>query len=161
MKLRFILYSLWVIFIFSSCGASKQGNQVRINKEVDKIINYAGNFTGVPYKPGGATPKGFDCSGFTQYVFREFNYRFPRTTGEQSQTGIKVDKKEVRPGDLVFFTGTNSRSKNVGHVGIVVDSNGKGNFLFIHASTSKGVTVTSSLESYYKPRYLLARRIIR
>jgi cell wall-associated NlpC family hydrolase len=161
MKLRFILYFLLAIFIFSSCGASKQSNQIRANKEVNKIINYASDFTGVPYKPGGTTPKGFDCSGFTQYVFKEFNYLLPRTTGEQSLMGIKVDKKEVRPGDLVFFTGTNSRSKNVGHVGIVVDANGKGNFLFIHASTSKGITVTSSLESYYKPRYLLARRIVR
>ncbi|MDR2056772.1 MAG: C40 family peptidase [Dysgonamonadaceae bacterium] len=161
MKLRFIFYFLFVAFFLSSCGASKYSSQNTTNKEINKIIGYAGNFTGTPYKAGGSTPKGFDCSGFTQYVFKKFNYYLPRTTQEQSKMGTSVNKKNIRPGDLVFFTGKNKNSKRVGHVGIVVDVNRKGNFLFIHASTSRGVTVSSSLESYYKSRYLLIRRIVR
>jgi cell wall-associated NlpC family hydrolase len=161
MKLRFIFYCLIVASFLSSCGTSKYSNQSRDNKEVNKIIEYAGSFTGVRYKAAGSTPKGFDCSGFTQYVFKKFNYRLPRTTQEQSRVGVSVNKKELQPGDLVFFTGKNRNSKIVGHVGIVVNANGKGNFLFIHASTSRGITVSSDTESYYKPRYLLARRIIR
>jgi cell wall-associated NlpC family hydrolase len=77
------------------------------------------------------------------------------------QIGIRLDKREIRPGDLVFFTGRNARSKKVGHVGIVVDSGKNGNFIFIHASTSKGVTVTSSTEDYYRERYLSARRVVK
>jgi cell wall-associated NlpC family hydrolase len=161
MKLRFVFYCLFIVLFLSSCGASRYSNQSRANKEVNKIIEYAGNFTGVRYKAGGSTPKGFDCSGFTQYVFKEFNYRLPRTTQEQSRVGASINRKELRPGDLVFFTGKNRNSKTAGHVGIVVDANGKGNFLFIHASTSRGITVSSNTESYYKPRYLLARRIVR
>jgi cell wall-associated NlpC family hydrolase len=152
---------LLTLLLLSSCGASKYNTQTRTGKEINKIIEYAGSFTGVRYKAGGSTPKGFDCSGFTQYVFKEFNYRLPRTTSEQGRVGVKIDKKkDVQPGDLVFFTGKNKNSKTVGHVGIVVDANRKGNFLFIHASTSRGITVSSNTESYYKTRYLLARRII-
>jgi cell wall-associated NlpC family hydrolase len=160
-RLQFILYSVFALLLFSSCGASKYGAPKSADREVRRIIEYAGNFTGVPYKTGGNTPKGFDCSGFTQYVFKEFNYRLPRTTQEQGRIGKTVDKKKLRPGDLVFFTGNNKNSKTAGHVGIVVDANRKGNFLFIHASISRGVTVSSSTESYYKPRYLMARRMIR
>jgi cell wall-associated NlpC family hydrolase len=156
MKFRFIIYFIAAIFLFTSCGASKNG----VRSLNSKIINYAGQFTGVPYKTGGATPSGFDCSGFTQYVFNKFNYHLPRSTAEQSKAGINVDKKNIKQGDLVFFTGKNQKSRKVGHVGIVVESSGKGNFLFIHASTSKGVTISSSLESYYKQRYLSARRIV-
>jgi cell wall-associated NlpC family hydrolase len=157
MKLRFIFYFLCVAFFLSSCSVSKYRSQNTTNK----IIEYAGNFAGVPYKAGGSTPKGFDCSGFTQYVFKKYNYYLPRTTQEQSKMGKSIDKKNIQQGDLVFFTGKNKNSKQVKHVGIVVDVNRKGNFLFIHASTNQGVTVSSSLESYYKPRYLLVRRIIR
>jgi cell wall-associated NlpC family hydrolase len=160
-KLRFILYLVLVLFLLSSCGTSKYSTQKHADKEVENMIKYAGSFTGTPYKIAGSTPKGFDCSGFTQYIFKKFNYHLPRATQEQSKVGIKVDKKNaIKPGDLVFFTGKNKNSKTIGHVGIVVDANGKGNFLFIHASSSRGVTVSSDTESYYKPRYLLARRII-
>ena len=144
----------------SSCRSSKYESLKYSNKEVERVIKYASGFMGAPYKYGGTTPSGFDCSGYVQYVFKEFNYRLPRSTSEQSKTGMQINKKDIKPGDLVFFTERDSRSKKVGHVGIVVDSDGKGNFLFLHASSSKGVTVTSSLETYYKPRYLLTRRII-
>ena len=161
MKFRTILYLLFIVFCMSSCGTSKYGSQKYSNKEIDRIIKYASEFVGSPYKYGGVTPKGFDCSGYVQYVFNEFNYRLPRNTDGQSKTGVPVNKKDIKPGDLVFFTGRDSRLKKVGHVGIVVDSDRKGNFIFIHASTSKGVTVTSNLETYYKSRYLSARRIVK
>ena len=159
MKFWASLYLLFIVFCMSSCGVSKQNIQKYTNEDAEKVIKYASEFVGVPYKYGGATPKGFDCSGYVQYAFSAFNYRLPHSADGQSKTGIPINKKGIKPGDLVFFTGRDSRSKNIGHVGIVVDSDGKGNFIFIHASTSKGVTVTSSLETYYKSRYLLARRI--
>jgi cell wall-associated NlpC family hydrolase len=184
MKLRYIYYFISVVCLLSSCGTSKYGAQKRTNgatkvvnnyhqntketketkktKDAEKIAKYAGSFTGTRYRSGGTTPKGFDCSGFTQYVFKEFNYRLPRTAREQSKAGRSVDKrKDIRPGDLVFFTGSNQKSRTPGHVGIVVEVNGKGNFLFIHSSSSRGITVSSDTESYYKARYLTARRIIK
>ena len=145
----------------SSCGTSKYGSLKYNNKEVEQVIKYASEFMGTPYKYGGTTPRGFDCSGYVQYIFKEFNYRLPRNTNEQSKTGLRINKKDIKPGDLVFFTGRDSKSNRVGHVGLVIDSDKKGNFIFIHASTSKGVTITSSVESYYKQRYLSARRILR
>jgi cell wall-associated NlpC family hydrolase len=162
MKLRFIFYVGFFLILFSSCGTLRHGSQRRTDKEISKIIRYAGNFTGTSYRTGGNSPKGFDCSGFIQYVFKEFNYRLPRTTVEQSKMGTKIaGRKKIRPGDLVFFTGKNQRSKKVGHAGIVVDVNGRGNFRFIHASTTGGVMISRDTESYYKSRYLLARRIVK
>ncbi|MBE6929186.1 MAG: C40 family peptidase [Clostridia bacterium] len=123
------------------------------SQERQDIINYAMKFLGTPYKYGGNTPKGFDCSGFTQYVFKHFGYSLNRSSSAQINNGEKIMTEDLLPGDLVFF----SRSGYaVGHVGIYVGDN-----QFIH-STSPGdvVKVSSMDESYYVSRYVGARRIL-
>lgn len=127
---------------------------------VNDLLTEAGRHTGKRYRRGAKGPNAFDCSGFSSYVFRQFGYNLSASSREQFTQGEKIDRKELRKGDLVFFTGRNSRSKTVGHVGIVVSAdNETGSFSFIHASTSQGIRIDSN-DGYYSKRYIGARRVI-
>lgn len=112
-----------------------------------------------PYRYGGTTSRGFDCSGFTSHVYREFGYNLDRSSRDQAKQFPAVSKRDLKTGDLVFFEGR-SHNGNVGHVGIVTENKGNGEFKFIHASVNKGVIVSSSNEAYYASRYLKAGRVI-
>ena len=115
------------------------------------VVDYAMNFLGTPYVWGGTSPSGFDCSGFTRYVFQNLGYGLNRTAGQQLSNGYSVSS--LQPGDLVFFTGTYYTSAPASHVGIYIGDNE-----FIHAA-SGGVRITSLSDSYYASRYIGARRI--
>ena len=118
----------------------------------EKIIATAKQYIGVPYVWGGSTPSGFDCSGYVQYVFRLHGITLPRTSKEQFTVGSWVSKANLKPGDLVYF---NTDGSGVSHLGIYI-----GNNQFIHASSSKGVTITSLSNSYWAARYYGARRVL-
>ena len=125
---------------------------------ISDLLGEANRYIGRPYVHGAKGPRAFDCSGFTSYVYRQFGYKISPSSRTQYTEGTTVDRKDLRKGDLVFFTSRRS-GKNVGHVGIVVSAdNSTGNFKFIHASI-KGVKV-SDFEGYYLGRYVGARRII-
>lgn len=107
------------------------------------------------------SPKGFDCSGFTSYVYKEFGYKLNRTASGQLSNGTRVSRSELKPGDLVFFGGRGG-GRGIGHVGIVTAVDGNGHdFTFIHASCSKGITENHSSNSYYKVRYRNACRVLK
>lgn len=127
--------------------------------EVCELLEYAKSFIGTRYRSGSSSPNGFDCSGFTSYVFKNFGYQLTRSSRSQVSDGTPVAKNDLQPGDLVFFNGR-SVGKRVGHVGIVTEVKGDGKFNFIHSSNGKGVTVSSSEEAYYKRRYVGASRVI-
>lgn len=123
------------------------------NKNSDKIINTALSYRGVKYRFGGATPAGFDCSGLVMYVYNQHGIKLPRTADKQYEVGTPIkSKKDLRPGDLVFFE---TYEKGASHVGIYQGAN-----QFIHASSSRGVTVTQLTDIYFAPRYLGARRVL-
>lgn len=126
------------------------------------ILSLARTFTGVRYRRGGMSPKGFDCSGFTSYIFSQFGYELKRSSRDQYRcNGEEVDPMQVQPGDLIFFTGSNSRSKAVGHVGIVVDGDPvTGEITFIHSACSSGITVSTTTEPYYAKRFVGVKRVI-
>lgn len=125
---------------------------------VNDLLSEARTHIGKRYVHGAKGPNQFDCSGFSSYVFRQFGYSLSPSSRMQYTQGEPVDRKDLRKGDLVFFTSRRS-GKNVGHVGIVVSAdNEKGTFKFIHASV-KGVKI-SDFEGYYVPRYIGARRVI-
>jgi len=122
-----------------------------------QLVIYAQGFIGTPYKTAGNTPKGFDCSGFTQYVFKQYNYSLPRNSKQQAKHGFPKTIREVKMGDLVYF-GVNKQGVN--HVGIIVE-NRANNLHMIHVSSSKGVVTTNIHASkYWKNRLLGFRRII-
>lgn len=110
------------------------------------VVATAKKYLGCKYVYGGTTPSGFDCSGFTQYVYKQCGVSLNRTSDAQASNGTAVSKSNLQPGDLVIFTG---------HVGIYI-----GNNKFIHAANpSKGVITTSLSDSYYTKTYKTARRI--
>lgn len=116
------------------------------------VVKRAAKYKGVPYKFGGVTPKGFDCSGYVQYVFKNCHATLPRSADEQVLKGVFVTKKQLRPGDLVFFT---TYAAGASHVGIYA---GEGKFW--HVSSSKGTMLSSMNDEYWKPRYYGARRVL-
>jgi cell wall-associated NlpC family hydrolase len=117
------------------------------------LISFAKNFLRTNYRYGGSSPTGFDCSGFTKYVFGKFGLLIPHKAAAQAQLGSPVPKNELFPGDLVFFTGRATTVVN--HVGIYI-----GHDQFIHAASGAGTVCINSLnEKYYQAHYKSARRI--
>ncbi|MBL7870664.1 MAG: C40 family peptidase [Cyclobacteriaceae bacterium] len=146
-----------ILILFGSCASARRA-RVR-EEQVNAVIQAARSFTGTPYKWGGTTRAGMDCSGLTGNAYRAINLELPRTTDDQVLMGEKVKLKKVIPGDLVFFA-TGKRKRDITHVGIVTDIKARDNVKFIHASTSLGVVETNLYSDYYKRRFRTARRII-
>lgn len=120
----------------------------------NQVVEYAKKYLGYKYVAGGSSPKGFDCSGFTTYVFKHFGISLNRASKGQIKNGVAVEKSKLQAGDLVIFN--NESNSAIGHVGIYIGS-GK----FIHAANKKeGVTITELSMSYYSKRYVGARRVI-
>ncbi len=125
-------------------------NSTDLNTLRYDIASYASSsdFLGIPYVDCGCSTSGFDCSGFVVYVYAQFGFKLSHYTGDLKKTGTKVSKKDLLPGDLVFF-------RKYHHVGIYL---GDGNF--VHASSGKGRVVISTLKKgFYKEKYSGARRI--
>ena len=120
-----------------------------------EIVEYAKQYLGYKYVSGGASPStGFDCSGFTTYVYKHFGISLNRSSSAQINNGVAVEKSDLKLGDIVLFN--NDANTKIGHVGIYV---GNGNF--IHASNpSDGVKITTLESGYYAKRYVGARRVI-
>ncbi len=117
------------------------------------LVGTALALRGTPYRNGGTDPQGFDCSGFTQYVFSQYGLSLPREVREQFRVGKSVKTDDLAPGDILFFTTTDPGPS---HVGIAI-----GGDQFVHAPSSTGVVRVERLtSSYWSPRYLGARRIV-
>jgi cell wall-associated NlpC family hydrolase len=115
------------------------------------LVGTALSLRGTPYRNGGSDPSGFDCSGFTQYVFAQHGLALPRDVREQFRQGRSIDSRALLPGDLVFFSTTDP---GVSHVAIVV-----GGDEFVHAPSSTGVVRVEHLSaSYWSQRFVGARR---
>lgn len=116
-----------------------------LNEVIDSLI-------GTPYKYAGTTESGFDCSGFTSYVFAKFNIELPHSSKAQNDEGYWIKKEDLRPGDLVFF---NTDGRGISHVGIYI-----GDGQFAHSANGSGVTKTGLDDAYYAKRYVSARRVM-
>lgn len=128
---------------------------------IDSVINFAYSLVGCPYKYGGTTPAGFDCSGFVQYVYGKFGINIPRIPIEMAKISNKVELQNVKPGDLLYFKGSDKSSDNIGHVAIVVE-NKNGKIKMIHSTSSKGVIINDFEQyDYWKTRFLFASRLKR
>ena len=137
----------------SSKTESSQPLSVEGQTLADKIVAYSKTLLGVPYVWAGYSTNGFDCSGFTKYVFAKFGISLPRSSYAYSSIGTKVSRSELQKGDILLWD--TEKNGTVGHVGIYI-----GDGMFIHASSSKRKVVTRAL-STYNEKYLGARRVIK
>jgi cell wall-associated NlpC family hydrolase len=181
LRMKNILVLLVASIVVISCGSSKNvstkkntGSKTvaktenlrkldskfdgKVSKSIDNMLKDAEKYIGTPYKFGGNTSSGFDCSGFTVKVFEENDFKLPRRSSDQAEAGEKIDIKEVKPGDLLFFA--TAGGSRVSHVGIVHDIGNDGEVKFIHASTSKGVMISSLNEKYWNNAFLHAQRVL-
>lgn len=121
------------------------------NESANDVISYAKRFIGTRYVYGGRSPSGFDCSGFTGYVYQKFGVSLPRTSGAQYSATTRVSKANLQAGDLVFFS---TGGKSIGHVGIYI-----GNNQFIHSPSSGRTVCIESMSGYYAKTYFGGGRV--
>ncbi|MCA1801164.1 MAG: NlpC/P60 family protein [Rhodothermaceae bacterium] len=136
-----------------SCASTEPATMGPSPSEMEqRLLKAFDHWKGVPYRLGGQTTSGVDCSAFIMLVYRDqFNMNLPRTTDQQLNFGQQVSANRLRIGDLVFFqTGRNTR-----HVGILL-RDGR----FMHASTSQGVMISHLSETYWNQRFIQARRVM-
>jgi hypothetical protein len=159
-----IVAAIAIVLLLQGCGPKVQVTYIPREKQpvageiqgddretVLQLKRHYQRWRGTPYADGGMSPAGIDCSGFTVLAYRElFDLPLPRTAGEQAGSGREVSKTALQPGDLVFFhTGLWQK-----HVGIYLADD-----QFIHASLSRGVTISSLDDTYWREKYWQARRM--
>lgn len=159
--MKLLLLVLSILLLISGCSSKKVSKPSykakKTTKQSENWINRAlfkeyAKWDGTPYKYGGTSLRGVDCSSLMQIIYRDaFGLKIPRTTASQAKIGYQVNKSSSREGDLVFFkTGWNTR-----HSGILIEK-GK----FIHSSTKYGVIISSLNNPYWKSKYWQTRRIL-
>ena len=168
-KILLLLISLMIVV---SCGSRKSTTTKpssvplrhltsdfngRNSNAVDKILSEAEDFLGTPYKLGGTSKTGLDCSGLVIVSFGN-KVKLPRRSQDQAQQGKRIEVENIKPGDLLFFDTTNSGG--VTHVGIVKEIRNQGEITFIHASTTHGVMISSLNDRYWNKAFLFARRVL-
>ncbi len=161
---RFLLLpALATLLVMAGCGGS--GGATRESHRSGtgtteaggvrgRLVHEARSWLGTPYNYGGLSRSGIDCSGLTSRIFHAAGLELPRTARDQFETGTLImNGRDVRPGDLVFFR--NTAGRGITHVGIFIGSGS-----FIHASTRRGVIVSSFAEAYYRDHYAGARNVL-
>lgn len=161
--MKLLLSFLLLLFsLTSKCQHFKGSTKDSLN--IDSLVSFCKKHIGTHYKYGSINPStGFDCSGFVYHVFSHFNIKVPRSSIDYLNTGKTIHPDSFKIGDIIVFTGTNSKNRNPGHVGIIM-SNAGDELLFIHSSSNKkhsGVKLSTYKESpYYEKRFLKIVRIV-
>ena len=128
----------------------------------DRIIDEARQWMGTPYRRGGNGPKVFDCTGFTKFIFGKFGYNLGRTVPAQAGDGKELigNLSDLQKGDILIFA-SRPNKRRMGHAGIFIGMDSTGtNFSFIHAAVHGGIQINNLKETYYRDRFLGARRIL-
>ena len=153
-----ILYGWYKIeggYISADYAVEAKADEVARSGLGQQIADYALQFKGYRYVHGGASPSGFDCSGFTSYIYKQFGYSISRTCSGQLDNGVPVSMGELQPGDIVIFNKSNP-SVRATHVGLYI-----GDGQFIHASTARvGVIISKLSDAYYTTGFVGGRRIV-
>ncbi|GMQ28858.1 C40 family peptidase [Algoriphagus confluentis] len=152
---RTSLFLFLVAVLAFSCKSKKR---IAEESPAFTVIQTAKSYRGTPYKFGGTTRAGMDCSALVFHAYYSVGINLPRMSADQSKVGQKIKIQEVQPGDLLFFA-TGKRKNQVSHSGIVTEAD-KNDIRFIHASTSLGVTEDYLSNSYWKKAFLFATRIL-
>lgn len=151
-----VCFALLLISIISLGGCKSK--KISKGDPAFKVIAKAKSYQGTPYKYGGTTRSGMDCSALVFHAYYSIGINMPRTSNDQSQLGQKVAMKEIRQGDLLFFA-TSKKKNQVTHSGIVTEVQ-DGEVRFIHSSTSLGVTEDYLSSKYWADTFLFAKRIL-
>ncbi len=151
---KFFCLGIFAFFLFGCTATPAVYKKPHLSSYQNTIVQTALSLLGTPYRYGGTTPKGFDCSGFVKYVYNQsVDLKLPRLAKHQSRTGKSISLRHLRPADIVYFKIKGQKSP---HVGIFI-----GNGKFIHAPSSGGKVNIQSLGSkYWSQRYRGARRLI-
>lgn len=153
-----LLLFVFIIFLSAHPLIAQKKKKIRQQKTYT-VIKTAKTYMGTPYRYGGTSGKGIDCSGLMLRSFEKANYKLPRTALEQSKFGKKVNKKRIKPGDIVFFKFKAKGKKSWYHSGLVTSViNDKPKF--IHASSSRGVVESDLTKDYYWKSIKGFRRVI-
>jgi len=134
----------------------KFGKTVVANGTALEVLEEAKSYLGTKYQYGGFTKSGIDCSGLVCNAYTAVDVAMERRSVDQSKQGIAVNLIDIKPADLLFF---NTSGNGISHAGIV-ESIKNDEIFFIHASTSKGVIISSLEDKYWKPRFVIARRVL-
>lgn len=162
-----ILFLLLAFWSLQSCSSKRsvsarenqrQENPAVVKTKADLIIDTAKQYEGTPYLFGGNSSSGMDCSGLIFVSLKEHGIDFPRISHEMAQEGRRIGVGQVQKGDLLFFK-TSSRGRRINHVGLVVQVT-EDDIRFIHASTSRGVMVSSLTEKYWSNAFVQASRFL-
>ena len=167
---QLVLFLFFLVPAFTFAGGDSlslktihQGDTLILNHYVDSlenaIVSYSATFLKSPYRYGGHSRKGFDCSGFVSTVYKNFGITLPHSSRGMFTTGQPIELQDVRKGDLILFKNTNHRRKGIGHVGIVTDIR-DGNIVFIHSATHLGVRYDNLSAPYYTRHYYKAIRLV-
>ena len=156
--LCFVLLSAMLVQTDIHQTSSVQSSITNDSLKTDSLIQWASQYLKKPYCYGANPPQCFDCSGLVKHVFKQFGVSLPNSSGSIATTGQFVSFNHAKAGDLIFFTGRQSNTETVGHVGIVTHMQSDSIF-FIHASVNAGVIVSNSKEAYYSQRLLFVKRV--
>ncbi len=166
----FLFISLFLLVFLDSCKSSKKSSSSsqtpqKLSRKEKKRLNNSviltsKKFIGTPYKWGGTTRAGMDCSGLLYTSYQLNNITIPRSSAQQAEFGKKVGINSLREGDWVFFA-TGKKRRKITHVGLVIEIKGHEDVKFIHASTSLGVTESQLFSDYWRKKYVKAMRPFR
>lgn len=126
---------------------------------IESLVSFASKHLHLPYRSGGSSKKGFDCSGFVRYCFNKWDIALPHSSAAQAEKGKLIELPHAKPGDLIFFKGQSSKSERVGHVGIITEVTPT-YVKFIHSAFKGGIRYDLSSADYYRKRFVAIRRMI-
>lgn len=175
-KMKNTAYIVFLLFFLSSCKIfksnksnspsaethshtknSSEKTKVNSSQQTENLIGLARTYKGVPYRSGGTTEAGMDCSGLIYTVCQNAGLSIPRISYQQAEIGQEISINEIQKGDFVFFRTANNSSR-ISHVGMVTEVSTPQNITFIHSSTSKGVREDNLFSDYWKKAFAKATR---
>lgn len=154
-----LLFVCFATTIQPAAAQSTSPSKSISDNPIEALLNFAERHLHTPYRSGGMSKKGFDCSGFVRYCYENWNVLLPHSSSAQSNKGEEIALEEAQPGDLIFFKGSSVKSSQVGHVGIITEVNSR-YVRFIHSAFKGGVRYDVLNSYYYKQRFVAIRRVL-
>ncbi|TDB66022.1 C40 family peptidase [Arundinibacter roseus] len=159
---RYTCLFLSILFFIGSPNRSQAQSVKSQTPEnpVESLLDFASRHLHIPYRSGGMSKKGFDCSGFVRYCYQQWNVLLPHSSAAQAHKGEDISLEEAQPGDLIFFKGSSTKSSQIGHVGIITEVKPNQTVRFIHSAFKGGVRYDLLSSDYYRRRFVAVRRVL-